>query len=285
MKQTTFLKEKLALKAPNISTVPQYSPLRYPGGKTWLYPFAKRWLETRNYKVLIEPFAGGASVGLAAAIEGLVDKVILVEKDENIFSIWHTIIYDDAEWLASKILNFELNESNIDKALENQNKSIRDRAFATLLSNRISHGGILASGGGRLKNGENGKGLRSRWYPKTLQSRIRAIAQSKNRLTVIHGDAFDIISEHINDEILFFIDPPYTKAGKRLYNHFSIDHDQLFSLLCQSKSDFLMTYDKADEIDKLAKKYYLDTENILMQTTHLIKKYELLIGHDLSWLK
>lgn len=285
MKQLTFLQDKIPLRAPNVASVPQYSPLRYPGGKSWLYPFSKQWLLYRKNKILIELFAGGASVGLAAAIENLAEQVILVEKDKNIYSFWHTIIHDDAEWLAKKILNFEFNETNIDKALNHKNQSIRDRAFAVLLSNRISHGGIMAAGSGRLKSGENGKGLKSRWYPKTLYSRIMRIAHYKQKISVIHTDAFKILQKYQNDEVLFFIDPPYTKAGKRLYKHFSIDHDKLFFLCRCLKGDFLMTYNKADEIENLARKYGFETESILMQTTHLIKKFELLIGRDLSWIQ
>ncbi|MFQ5641297.1 MAG: DNA adenine methylase [bacterium] len=83
MKQLHLFNEATVHRAPNVASVPQYSPLRYPGGKTWLYPFVKRWLFHKKDKILIEPFAGGASVGLAAAIENCVKHVILVEKDYN----------------------------------------------------------------------------------------------------------------------------------------------------------------------------------------------------------
>lgn len=284
MPQLNIFDEKIPLRAPNVASVPQYSPFRYPGGKTWLYPFAREWLVRNQKNLLIELFAGGASVGLAAAIEGLVDHVMLVEKDDDIFSIWKTILEGDAQWLAKRIVDFKLDESSIEEALNNKDRSIKDRAFAVLLLNRISHGGILANGSGRLKNGENGKGLRSRWYPETLSSRIHKIANHRNKITVIHDDAFDILNSHLNNDVLFFIDPPYTVAGKRLYNHFTIDHELLFSLCDMTKGSFLMTYDKTHEIELLADKHNFDTENILMQTTHLRKKYELIISKDLSWL-
>ena len=43
----------------NVSTVPQRSPLRYPGGKTWLIPHIREWLRHTQPQLLIEPFAGG----------------------------------------------------------------------------------------------------------------------------------------------------------------------------------------------------------------------------------
>jgi len=285
MKQLSLFEEQVSHVAPNVASVPQYSPLRYPGGKTWLYPFAKKWLLNRRDHILIELFAGGASVGLAAAIEGWVKEVILVEKDEYVASLWQTIINDDAEWLANKIIKFDFTEENIDKALAERNESVRDKAFALILNNRISRGGILAHGAGRIKHGENGKGLKSRWYPKTLQQRILRIAQYKERLRIIPEDAFAIIDEYIEKgNALFFIDPPYTIAGRRLYNYSEIDHELLFSIMKNSKGDFLMTYDDTEEIENYATKYGFEFEKVLMKTTHHIKKHELLISPDLSWL-
>jgi len=40
------------------------------------------------------------------------------------------------------------------------------------VKNRVNRGGILAPGAGMIKQGEKGKGLKSRWYPETLKRRI-----------------------------------------------------------------------------------------------------------------
>jgi DNA adenine methylase len=56
-------------------------------------------------------------------------------------------------------------------------------AFATIIKNRVNRGGILANGASFIKNGENGKGITSRWYPETLRRRILAIAQVNQCLT------------------------------------------------------------------------------------------------------
>ena len=57
----------------------------------------------------------------------------------------------------------------------------------------------------------------SRWYPKTLHDRILAIGYVKNKIDFISGDAFEAIEQSKeNENAYFFIDPPYTIAGKRL---------------------------------------------------------------------
>ena len=59
----------------NVASVPQRSPFRYPGGKTWLVPRIRQWLTSLPTKParFIEPFAGGAIVGLTVAFEQLAD--------------------------------------------------------------------------------------------------------------------------------------------------------------------------------------------------------------------
>src|SRR5438876_4319363 len=53
-------------KPVNVASVPQRSPFRYPGGKTWLVPYIRSWLASKKSAVciLVEPFAGGGIVGL-----------------------------------------------------------------------------------------------------------------------------------------------------------------------------------------------------------------------------
>ncbi len=67
------------IPAVNVASVPQRSPLRYPGGKTWLIPHIRVWLERIHPapRLLIEPFAGGGIVSLTAVMEGLVDRCLM----------------------------------------------------------------------------------------------------------------------------------------------------------------------------------------------------------------
>ena len=162
--------------------------------------------------------------------------------------------------------------------------------FQTILKNRTAHGGILAEGAGVLKNGENGKGILSRWYPQTIAKRITNIELVAKHLEFIHGDAFDVLARFQKDSnAVFFIDPPYTAGGKsagsRLYTHSVIDHDKLFSLCEKLRGDFLMTYDNADEVISLAEKHGFETKPVAMKNTHHAEMNELLIGRNLDWVE
>ena len=100
----------------------------------------------------------------------------------------------------------------------------------------------------------------------------------------IKGDAFEEMENAKNDtNNYFFIDPPYTIAGKRLYTHFDIDHDALFALTAQLKGKFMLTYDDTEEIRGLADKYDLNFRTIPMKTTHHIQKSEIIISDNFNW--
>jgi DNA adenine methylase len=295
MSQTFLLPEFETIereKPVNVSSVPQRSPFRYPGGKTWLVPLFRRWMMSLPSQpvILVEPFAGGGIISLTAAFEQLADSVVMTELDAQIAAVWQTILSSDAQLLAKRILNFDLSPESAKAEFAKSPKSQCERAFQTILKNRTAHGGILAEGAGILKNGENGKGILSRWYPQTIAQRISNIELVAKRIEFIHGDAFEVMAEHRkNKGAVFFIDPPYTAGGKsagsRLYTHSVINHEKLFSLCEKLQGDFLMTYDNAEEVQLLAEQHGFQTKPVAMKNTHHAEMNELLIGRNLDWVE
>jgi len=275
----------------NVASVPQRSPFRYPGGKTWLVPLFRNWLRSLSTGglVLIEPFAGGATISLTTVAEKLAERAVMVELDEQIAAVWQTILGADREWLIRRITEFDLTLESATSELNRIPKSIAEMAFQTILKNRTFHCGILAPGSTFLKHGENGKGIRSRWYPQTLAKRIRNIGLIADRLEFIRGDAFDVLKRfERNAKAIFFIDPPYTaggkRAGNRLYTYYDLDHEQLFSMCENLAGDFLMTYDNAEEVKNLARRHGFEFKPVSMKNTHHENMTELLIGRNLSWV-
>lgn len=273
----------------NVASIPQRSPFRYPGGKTWLIPRVRRWLlsQTTKPSELVEPFAGGGIVSLTVAFERLADQVMMVELDDQLAAVWRTILEEPggAERLAERIATFELSREFVREVLDSEAVTVFERAFQTILKNRVNRGGILAPGASLVKLGENGKGLSSRWYPETLRKRILNIANVRDRITFVQCDGLEIMRDRATrPSSVFFIDPPYTVAAKRLYNCWDIDHAALFELTATLSGDFLMTYDNDELIRKLAREYGFDTRQVAMKNTHHAEMTELLVGRDLSWV-
>lgn len=272
----------------NVSSVPQRSPFRYPGGKTWLVPIARAWLESLPHKPtrLVEPFAGGAGIGLMAAFESRVSESLLVEIDPDIASVWQAVLSDDCIELQKRIRDFNCYDAEVRSALSKPPRSDLDRAFQTILRNRVSRGGILAPGAGLVKNGEGNKGIASRWYPETISRRIQAIFEHRSRVIFRKSDGIEAIREHEQDSrVAFFVDPPYPVAGRRLYTFHDLDHRHLFKRLSRVKGPFLATYDQNQTIKELADEFGFQTKLVPMKSTHHTKKLELVISRDLSWLQ
>lgn len=293
--QTTLFKIPASEYVVNVASVPQRSPFRYPGGKTWLVPRVRQWLTSFDARptVLVEPFAGGGIVGLTAAFEELAEHVVLVELDKQVAAVWQTLLSGDADWLAERILSFDLTYDNVRSTLARDDGGVRERAFRAILKNRTFHGGIMAPGASLIKHGENGKGLKSRWYAETLANRIIAIGRIRNRFTFVCGDGIEVMREYARHKrAVFFIDPPYTaggtngkRAGTRLYSHHELDHERLFCTAERVAGDVLLTYDDAPDVRDLAARHSFEVECVAMKNTHHTKMMELLIGRSLSWLQ
>ena len=291
MAQLTMLSIAEAPARPvNVASVPQRSPFRYPGGKTWLVPQIRRWLGGLPVppRKLVEPFAGGGIVSLTAVAEGLCGRAHLVEKDADVGAVWEVMVGGGAPRLAARIMEFQPTPQSVKDLLQRVPATTLERAFHTIVKNRTFHGGILAPGSAPVRHGEGGRGIASRWYPETLSRRLLAIHDYRHRLSFTGGDGLRGLREEA-DADAFFIDPPYTaggkKAGRRLYAHFELDHEELFRIVADLPGDFLMTYDNAPEVRRLAGSCGFDVEPISMRNAHLAEMTELLIGRDLAWAR
>src|SRR5947209_7598055 len=142
MRQLTLFGEQEHEHVVNVASVPQRSPFRYPGGKTWLVPSLRCWLSPQRRQRLgllpvhptqfIEPFAGGGILSLTAVAERLVEHATMVELDEDVAAVWQTILDgEDGIWLADQIVSFELTPEHIEAFLARAPLTLRERAFRT----------------------------------------------------------------------------------------------------------------------------------------------------------
>ena len=120
-------------KAINVASVPQRSPFRYPGGKTWLVPTIRKWFrQDLRGELLIEPFTGGGTVSLTAAFEDMVDQVLMIELDSEVAAVWQTILCNDYKWLVDEIVHFDLTQENVVAVIEkNENEAMYAAGFIT----------------------------------------------------------------------------------------------------------------------------------------------------------
>lgn len=271
----------------NVSAVPQRSPLRYPGGKTWLVPHVRSWLQVDPMPtpLLIEPFAGGGTVSLTAVMEGLVDRALMVEIDRDVSAFWRAALEHGVQ-LVERVMSFNPDRNSVDRLATGASRDVLDHGFRTLVMNRTRRGGVLAPGASLTKLGENGNGISSRWYPDTLAKRLRGISDYSDRLLFYEGDGLTMLEMFADKSgVRLFIDPPYTavggkRAGTRLYTHNLVNHARIFEVLAESNADFLMTYDCSPEIESLVSAHGFEAVVIEVKNSHHAQVPELVITRD-----
>jgi DNA adenine methylase len=249
----------------------QISPLRYPGGKTKLIDYVYSKLNLSKADVFVEPFAGGASVGLSLLDAGVIDKLILNDLDFGVYSLF-SMIKNSPDKLIRKINNHIPTHNDYFKTQQVIKSNYKDcnefeAAWSLLVVNRLAYSGICKAGPLGGKNGSIND-LLIRWNPKTLTKRINKINKMSGKITVLNVDAFELIEEmYWNESATIFIDPPYFRKGKDLYNCYfdKNDHIKLNVLLDNlyqgmPGADLILTYDNDEFIERLY--FYPDVEKV-----------------------
>jgi DNA adenine methylase len=234
------------------------SPLRYPGGKATMAP----WLATMfagqralmDVEVWIEPFAGGAGAALTLIDRDAVDEAWIVDANPGIAAFWRTVV-SEGDALASLVERTQPTLALYDASRQLLSEaSTADEfklAYAAFVVNRCSRSGIVAptSGpiGGRAADGRHT--VADRFNSVVLAERIRHVASFGSRLRVTRGDGIafleDVAGSGVEDEVLFFVDPPYLREGNRLYANGmgESDHVRLAAALNSTPAKWVLTYD------------------------------------------
>jgi len=246
-----------------------FSPLRYPGGKyKYVSLFKEIIFKDKKINTFVEPFCGGAGLGLALLRDKIVSSLIINEYDRFIYLFWHSVLHNTSE-LISLIKKTRLTVEELkkwkklytDKTFLNSCNDI-EVAYGFFIINRATRSGIYGSGpiGGWEQTG-NYK-IDARFNKESLINKIQTIASYRSSIILYNYDYKDLIKKLIKDNqntifkrsTLFYFDPPYYKMGKHLYNKYfdnSQHHElkQLLSLFNEYK--WILSYDDCPEVLQL----------------------------------
>ena len=237
------------------------SPLRYPGGKTRLYPLVlnilkDNGLEGQRYA---EPFAGGCGLALALLYGEHVRKIHINDIDKSIWSFWHSVL-NHTEELIDRIqrTSITIEEWHIQREIHRKmnRKNPVELGFATLFLNRVNRSGIIKSAGpigGRDQSGPYK--MDCRFNRETLIQRIVRVAKYRNRIHLTCYDALKFINKKkcLPNITFFYVDPPYFNKGPGLYTNFyeQKDHVALANMILSLRNPWIVTYDDVADISRL----------------------------------
>jgi DNA adenine methylase len=239
---------------------PIVSLLRYPGGKSYLYPVLREIIRT-NYLTsgtYVEPYAGGAGAALGLLITGQVQRIALNDLDPAIYAFWRSLV-SDSDSFDAKIRDASLDVAEWEKQRQIYLTADRDDysllGFATFYLNRTNRSGALNGGpiGGKSQTGNYL--IDARFNKATLRERLRLTALYRAKISVTNLDGREVVEEYASQKsTLIYADPPYfEKAGSLYLNSFTPnDHAQLAACLNDLASkNWILTYDDVPQVAEL----------------------------------
>lgn len=243
-----------------------YSPLRYPGGKSKIAPLIRTIMQTSNntHTTYIEPFAGGSGVALNLLLEGYVNHIVINDYDKAIYSFWRALKDDSRGFLElMDTTPLSMDEWRRQKEIyTTQNKRYSlELGFAAFYLNRTNRSGILSAGpiGGYAQTGSYD--ISARFNRAVLIAKIQDIIAHRNQIDVYNKEVRSFIQRVIpqyEEQSFVYFDPPYFVNGQRLYknalkpeDHADIAQHIMQDIVC----DWVITYDNVPQLREIYAKY------------------------------
>ncbi|AGM25509.1 DNA adenine methylase [Spiroplasma chrysopicola] len=226
------------------------SPLTWPGGKAKHFDKIKSFLPG-NFDMFIDLFCGGASVGLNVLDQNLCNQVILNDLHTELISFWQEGIHlIELNYL--KTLAYPNSKTISEMKLKLANNYCLNQGEKFLLKNALTF---------------NGKEWGT-WTDKRLQQNFntnKLIRVQNVRKLLVHPN-YDIkffnfdykvmINRYGNNEnIIWYLDPPYYYNKGKPYKHSKINFEELKTWIMKIKGKWIMSIDNSDFIKELFKEF------------------------------
>jgi DNA adenine methylase len=260
---STAFRENLARAMSKPRRLIHFTPLRYPGGKAKLSEYVKEIIRANKLYdgEYVEPYAGGAAIGLELLFQEYVTKIHINDLSRPVYSFWKAVLNDTDE-LCRLVKNTRLSVASWDRQkrifANPRDHDLTQLGFATFFLNRTNRSGILNGGviGGRDQSGP--WKIDARYNAEELIFRIQSIAKKRRHIKLTQSDALSLLRFGLPKwpkKTLIYLDPPYFAQGRKLYYDYykPDDHAELADFIetkMQNQS-WIVSYDNVAAIKKL----------------------------------
>ncbi|PYB67467.1 DNA methyltransferase [Thermoplasma sp. Kam2015] len=271
------------------------TPLRFPGNKRWLVDYVKDFIRYHNLNnIIAEPYGGSVSISFGLLEMNIITKAYINDKNPMIYAFWYSVFNLNQE-LIDEIKNlsrditveryYELKENYkrfINSKIGNNDADMVEYASTFLFLNRTSYSGIVKGGPIGGKKQESKYKIYCRFGVENIINKINYLYRFRNHVKLYNLDGIEFIKEFHNEypNSLLYIDPPYFKAGKDLYDfYFNVDnHIMLANLLLGNEisNPWLVSYDDSEFIKELYAKIGIFSDRMpARKYKYLPRKYSI----------
>lgn len=236
-----------------------YTPVRYPGGKTKLYPIVRSIVDENGLAeyTYAEAFAGGAGIAMKLLLKDNAPKIVINDYDRAVYCMWDVIV-NHSEELCEFIdqARLDIDEWKAHREIYRRQNEVTNIELgkAAFYLNRTNISGILNGGviGGMEQLGSYK--IDARFQKDGLKKKIAAIASKRDRIELFNLDAEAFINDVLKQRanVFAYFDPPYVQKGPGLYRS-SFDeskHRALAEIIKNCSFPWMATYDD-DSLVKL----------------------------------
>lgn len=245
---------------------------RYPGGKTKLLKKFQHLLVLKDTDTYYEPFVGGGSVTVHIAKKYPNTKIVINDLDEYVYSFWKLFELNLDSYFEElfKLINQTPTVDLFSSLRDKEASGLVEKAYYAIFFNRTTFSGIFKSGpiGGYEQKSKWKIGCR--YNATSIITKINLMRDLfKDRIEVRNLSFeyfFDLIPK---DNSFIYLDPPYFKKGKILYNKYMANdsHTELSQLLRQY-GNWILSYDNCEEIIHLYENF---TDIVFIDAKYSIK--------------
>jgi site-specific DNA-adenine methylase len=243
------------------------SPLRYAGGKgnyiknfIHLFPSLPVMGEGDGDKIkIIDIFCGGGSVALYLAQIGY-KNIVMNDLDINLYNFWDILKNHSDEminkltliWERVDIKSKESGQKLYNEMKENiKSEDKIDKAISYYILNRIVFAGMTEL------TTFSPTAWEQNYFNIDRINKLKKISDILQGIEISNCDYKEIFKVYKgNDNVVYFLDPPYDIKSNLYKNHGQFNHDEFISSLYNIDNKFILTYDCEEEkLNKLKSRY------------------------------
>jgi DNA adenine methylase len=217
------------------------SIIKYYGGKHYIAKYLLEIIPKHN--LYIEPFFGGGNMFFSKPPSKM---EIINDLSDNIFSLYK-VIADENKYKQLQhrleLTPYHAKFRDDYKQKLNEKLTIEDRAFYYLYVNRTSFNGV---GGFSCTKLVRNNMIRSVSDYLSLIPHLEEIHNRLRNAVVENKDALELIQKYDDNDVFFYLDPPYIQSTRRSNQKYMIemsdeDHERMINLILKSKAKIMLS--------------------------------------------
>ena len=227
------------------------SIIKYYGGKHYIAKYLLELIPPHN--LYIEPFFGGGNMFFSKPPSKM---EIINDLADNIYALYN-VIADENKYKELQhrieLTPYHAKLRDDYKKKLNEELTIEDRAFYYLYVNRTSFNGC---GGFSCTKLIRNNMIRSVSDYLSLIPHLEEVHNRLRNAVVENKDALDLIQKYDDNDVFFYLDPPYVHSTRKSTQKYMIemsdkDHEKMVDLILKQKAKIMLSGYDNDIYNKL----------------------------------